>query len=238
MAGEGLVLRGTMRSHTDMVTAIASPIDNSDMIVTSSRDKSIILWHLTKDEKNCGVAHRRLTGHSHFVQDVVLSSDSQFALSDRFRFSQSDYQALEYACRTNTQFKKATLIPIGLAAFVSAQILSNPPLFQLRGTIRLNGGKDGVILLWDLAEGKKLYSLDAVSIIHSLCFSPNGYWLCAATEQTIKIWDLESKSIVEDLKVDLKAKAEKSDVSDTGNKKKVIMLLILPAQFSVNFSSI
>uniref|UniRef100_A0A6N2KGE6 Uncharacterized protein n=1 Tax=Salix viminalis TaxID=40686 RepID=A0A6N2KGE6_SALVM len=81
MATETLILRGTMRAHTDQVTAIATPIDNSDMIVSSSRDKSIILWHLTKDEKTYGVARRRLTGHSHFVQDVVLSSDGQFALS-------------------------------------------------------------------------------------------------------------------------------------------------------------
>jgi guanine nucleotide-binding protein subunit beta-2-like 1 protein len=32
-------------------------------------------------------------------------------------------------------------------------------------------------MLWDLAEGKRLYSLDAGDIIHSLCFSPNR---CAA----------------------------------------------------------
>ncbi|KAL7584913.1 hypothetical protein Lser_V15G45876 [Lactuca serriola] len=76
-----MVLRGTMRAHIDWVTAIATPIDNSDMIVTSSRDKSIIVWRLTKEDKTYGVAQRRLTGHSHFVQDVVLSSDDQFALS-------------------------------------------------------------------------------------------------------------------------------------------------------------
>nr|POE89490.1 receptor for activated c kinase 1b [Quercus suber] len=56
-----------------------------------------------------------------------------------------------------------------------------------------------------------MYSLDAGAIIHALCFSPNRYWLCAATEQSIKIWDLESKSIVEDLKVDLKTEVEKAD---------------------------
>ncbi|MCH90739.1 guanine nucleotide-binding protein subunit beta-like protein [Trifolium medium] len=66
-----IVLRGTMRAHTDVVTAIATPIDNSAMIVTASRDKSIILWHLTK-EKTYGVPRHRFTGHSHFVQDVVL----------------------------------------------------------------------------------------------------------------------------------------------------------------------
>lgn len=40
-----LVLRGTMRGHTGMMTAIAAPIDNSDMIVSSSRDKSVLVWH-------------------------------------------------------------------------------------------------------------------------------------------------------------------------------------------------
>ena len=41
-------------------------------------------------------------------------------------------------------------------------------------------------MLWDLAEGKRLYSLDAGEIINALCFSPNRYWLCAATSQCIK----------------------------------------------------
>jgi hypothetical protein len=39
-----------------------------------------------------------------------------------------------------------------------------------------------VAMLWDLAEGKRLYSLDAGDIIHALTFSPNRYWLCAATQ--------------------------------------------------------
>ena len=43
-------------------------------------------------------------------------------------------------------------------------------------------------MLWDLAEGKRLYSLDASNIIHALTFSPNRYWLCAATQDCIKIW--------------------------------------------------
>uniref|UniRef100_A0A6N2KCB0 Anaphase-promoting complex subunit 4 WD40 domain-containing protein n=1 Tax=Salix viminalis TaxID=40686 RepID=A0A6N2KCB0_SALVM len=81
------------------------------------------------------------------------------------------------------------------------------------GSLCASGGKDGVILLWDLAEGKKLYSLDAGAVINALCFSPNRYWLCAATENSIKIWDLESKMVVDDLKVDLKAEAEKSEAT-------------------------
>uniref|UniRef100_A0A8D0ZEI3 Small ribosomal subunit protein RACK1 n=1 Tax=Sus scrofa TaxID=9823 RepID=A0A8D0ZEI3_PIG len=55
-------------------------------------------------------------------------------------------------------------------------------------------------MLWDLKEGKRLYSLDAGDIIHSLVFSPNRYWLCAATTAGIKIWDLESKVVVDELR--------------------------------------
>lgn len=44
-------------------------------------DKTIIMWKLTRDETNYGIPQRALRGHSHFVSDVVISSDGQFALS-------------------------------------------------------------------------------------------------------------------------------------------------------------
>ena len=43
-------------------------------------------------------------------------------------------------------------------------------------------------MLWDLNEGKHLYTLDGGDIINALCFSPNRYWLCAAVGPSIKIW--------------------------------------------------
>ena len=43
-------------------------------------------------------------------------------------------------------------------------------------------------MLWDLNEGKHLYTLEAADIINALTFSPNRYWLCAATGPSIKIW--------------------------------------------------
>ncbi|KAI3667472.1 hypothetical protein L6452_42531 [Arctium lappa] len=52
------------------------------------------------------------------------------------------------------------------------------------------------------------YSLESALIIHAHCFSPNRYRLCEAIESNIKIWDLESKSIVVDLKVNMKQEFE------------------------------
>ncbi|OAY85891.1 Guanine nucleotide-binding protein subunit beta-like protein A [Ananas comosus] len=268
-----------MRGHTDVVTAIATPIDNSDRIVSSSRDKSVLVWKLTKDAASAGgdaaygVPQRRLTGHSHFVQDVVLSSDGQFALSGswdaelrlwdinlgtttrRFvghtkdvlsvafsvdnrqivsasrdrtiklwntlgeckytiqdadahtnwvscvRFSPSTYQPLIVSGSWDRTVKVWNLTNCKLRCTLTGHAgYVNTVAVSPDGSLCASGGKDGVTLLWDLAEGKRLYSLDAGAIIHALCFSPNRYWLCAATQDSVKIWDLESKSIVQDLK--------------------------------------
>ena len=66
----------------------------------------------------------------------------------------------------------------------------NPVTVSPDGSLCASGGKDGVAMLWDLAEGQRLYSLDAGDIIYSICFSPNRYWLCAATQSCVKfgIW--------------------------------------------------
>ena len=51
------------------------------MILTASRDKTIFVWQLTRDDASYGYPKKILHGHNHFVSDVVISSDGQFALS-------------------------------------------------------------------------------------------------------------------------------------------------------------
>ncbi|KAL2520055.1 Uncharacterized protein Fot_23978 [Forsythia ovata] len=63
MAQEQLVLRGTMRAYTDWVTAIATPVDNSDMIVTSS------------------CYNQRFVGHTKDVLSVAFSGDNRQIVS-------------------------------------------------------------------------------------------------------------------------------------------------------------
>ena len=68
------------------------------------------------------------------------------------------------------------------------------------GSLCASGGKDGKAMLWDLNDGKHLYTLENTEMTNALVFSPNRYWLCAATGPSIKVWDLESKNMVEDLR--------------------------------------
>jgi guanine nucleotide-binding protein subunit beta-2-like 1 protein len=242
------------------------------MVLSASRDKTIIVWTLTRDETNYGVPKRTLTGHNHFVSDVVISSDGQFALSSswdhtlrlwdlntglttrRFVGHTSDVLSVSFSADNrqivsgsrdktiklwNTLGEcKYDIKEDGHEGWVSCVRFSpnglNPVIvscgwdkvvkvweltkFKLKtnhyghsgyinavsvspdGSLAASGGKDGITMLWDLNEGKHLYSLEAGDIVNALVFSPNRYWLCAATASCVKIFDLESKSIVDELK--------------------------------------
>lgn len=270
---ENMYLRGTLDGHNGKdVTALATNNQNPNLLLSASRDKSVVVWQLTHDGEEYGFARCRLLGHSHYVQDVVISSDGQFALSAswdgtlrlwdlnsgvttrRFvghakdvlsvafsndnrqivsgsrdktiklwntlgeckftttedshtewvscvRFSPNDSNPLIVSAGWDkvvkiwnlTNFKISTNL-YGHTGYINTVTVSPD------GSICASGGKDGVANLWDLNEGKILYELTAGDIIHALIFSPNRYWLCAATDSCIKIWDLESKKVVHELK--------------------------------------
>jgi len=280
--GDHLQLRGVVKGHSDWVTSVATTAETPDTFISASRDKTILSWKATKEEiNNYATPVRSLRGHGHFVQDVVISSDGQFALSGawdgtlrlwdintgtttrRFMGHTKDVLSVAFSadnrqivsgsrdktiklwntlgeCKYTIEegghtewvscvrFSPNTQNPIIISAgwdkLVKVWGLSNCKLktnlightgylntatVSPDGSLCASGGKDGTARLWDLNEGRHLYSLDAGNIINSLIFSPNRYWLCAATDSGIKIWDLESKSVVADLNKDVEGFAAK-----------------------------
>jgi len=279
-------LRGTLKAHDNWVTCLATTVEQSDVLLSGSRDKTIIVWTLDGGE-NYGTPRRSLKGHSHYVQDVTISSDGQFALSGswdgslrlwdlntgtttrRFmgtdqhkkdvlsvafsadnrqivsgsrdktiklwntlgeckytiqedghtewvscvRFSPSPANPLIVSCGWDKLVKVWNLTNCKLRTnLVGHSGYLNTVTVSPDGSLCASGGKDGTAMLWDLNEGKHLYSLDANAIIHAMVFSPNRYWLCAATDTCIKIWDLESKSIVDELSPEFPAVGKKAMV--------------------------
>jgi guanine nucleotide-binding protein subunit beta-2-like 1 protein len=73
-------LAGTLKGHSNWVTSIACP-SVSNLVVSASRDKSVMIWELTRTMDNYGVAKKSLRGHNHFIQDLSLSADGQYALT-------------------------------------------------------------------------------------------------------------------------------------------------------------
>jgi len=269
-----VTLKGVLSGHGNWVTSIATTPEDQDMLVTGSRDKSIIVWTLTREEGNYGFARRALRGHNHFVSDIVLSSDGQFALSGswdgtlrlweiasgkstkQFKGHTKDVLSVSFSadnrqivsgsrdrsiklwntlgeckytiqddCHTEwvscVRFSPNQSAPLIVSAgwdkLVKIWSFGNLKLrvnltghtgylntvcISPDGSLCASGGKDGIAMLWDLSEGKRLYSLEAGDIIHSMVFSPTRFWLVAATQTCIKIWDLEYKIMVDEIKGD------------------------------------
>merc|ERR1712199_70574 len=74
-------MRGTLEGHTGWVTSIATTTEYPNTILSASRDKTVMVWELTREDGSYGYPKKALRGHGHFVQDVEISSDGQFALS-------------------------------------------------------------------------------------------------------------------------------------------------------------
>merc|ERR1712086_432462 len=60
-------MRGCLEGHSNWVTAIATTNENPDMILSASRDKTVMVWQLTREEGNYGYPKKALRGHGHFA---------------------------------------------------------------------------------------------------------------------------------------------------------------------------
>jgi len=268
---EQLVLRGSLEGHRGWVTSLATSFENPNILLSGSRDKTVMLWELTPNEESPGIAKRNLTGHNQPVQDLVTSSDGQFALTaswDKtmrlwdlntgssvrsFAGHTSDVNSVAFSSdnrqivsgsrdksirlwntlaeckytitedahtdwvskvRFSPSAKQPLIVSCGWDKLVKVWNLNNcklrynlaghgGPLYDVTispdGSLCASGGKDGTTMLWDVNDGKHLYSLDAGCGVHSLVFSPKNYWLCAATDTSIKVWDLENKNVLDEL---------------------------------------
>lgn len=79
-----LAFKGVLEGHNGWVTSLATSPHDPDLLVSGSRDKTLLVWRLTHegiDMGEYGRPIRSLHGHNHFVEDVTLSADSQYALS-------------------------------------------------------------------------------------------------------------------------------------------------------------
>jgi len=275
LGGETFIYRGKLIGHSGWVTALATSAEAPDLLISCSRDRSLLTWNLKHEEGNFGEMSKRLLGHSHFVSDVAISSDGQFALSGswdgtlrlwelalgrttrRFLGHTKDVLSVAFSLdnrhivsgsrdktinlwntlgeckytikedghsewvscvRFSSDQQQPLIVSAGWDKVVKIWNLANCKLRSTLighqgyinaialapdGSLCASGGQDGMTMLWDIKEDKHLSTLDAGEgkgdQIHALCFSPTKYWLCAAIGGAIKIWDLETKTILDTL---------------------------------------
>ena len=212
-----------LEGHTGFVQDVALT-NNAEYALSASWDKSLRLWNL-----KTGACFGKFLGHSKDVLATAFSPDNRHILSGGrdnklkiWNVKGECVYTLEKDCHTDwvscVRFSPAVQSPVivsgGWDNVVKVWSLSDfRCMHTLKGhtgyittvtvspdgSLCASGGKDGVAKLWDLNRGESLYELACNEVINQLAFSPNRYWLCAATEKMIHIWDLESKSTIAEL---------------------------------------
>lgn len=168
--------------HTKDVLSVAFSSDNRQ-IVSGSRDRTVKLWNTLGECKFTIIDE----GHSDWVSCVRFPPTPNAPVIVSAGWDKVVKVWGLNNCRLKTNLS-------GHTGYLNTVTVSPD------GSLCASGGKDGIAMLWDLLEGKRLYTLEAGDIIHSLVFSPNRYWLVAATTSAIKIWDLESKGMVDEIR--------------------------------------
>jgi len=216
-----LALRGILKGHSGWVTCIAASSENPDILLTGSRDKTVCIWSLTREsEQNYGVPKRSLTGHSHFVQDVVISSDGQFGLSGSWDGTLRLWD-LNFGTTTR-RFVGHTKDVLSVAFSAdNRQIVSGSRdktiklwntlgeckytiedqghtewvscvRFSPQNPVIVSGGWDKVVKVWNLTNCKLRTNLVGhTGYINTVTVSPDGS-LCASggKDGTTRLWDL------------------------------------------------
>jgi cytochrome c len=196
------------------VTAIAVTPDGAH-VLSASFDYSLILWDLARADKL-----RSLSGHEAPVAAVAIFPDGRHAVSgsdDRtIGYWDLDTGALIARWRGH-EGKVAALAVTPDGSFVAsggwdAQLrLWNPASGESRvlqghnspinavavasdGSLLASGDHDGHILFWSLPEGRLLGAIEGDGFsVNALVFTPERQLLSAATDMTVRLWDVSTK---------------------------------------------
>lgn len=179
---------GELRGHNGWITSIVTSPENPDTVLSASRDKSVIMWKLNQthsaDEK-IGTPVRRLVGHSHYVQDLALSSDGAHCLTGSW---DSTLRLWNLSTgKTTHRFVSHTKDVLSVA-------------FSADNRQVMSGGRDRQVKLWNvLGECKHTFDdkahEDWVSCVR---FSPNPaapVAVSAGWDKVVKVWSVADMSL-------------------------------------------
>ena len=212
-----------LEGHKGFVSDV-SLSNNSEFALSASWDRSLRLWNLKTGALIC-----KFLGHSNDVLACAFSPDNRHIISGGrdsklkvWNVKGECVYTLDRESHTDwvscVRFSPATQNPVfvsggwdnvvkvwsltdfrclhtlrGHKGFISSVTVSPD------GSLCASASKDGTARLWDLHRGENMYELSCDEPINQISFSPSRYWLCAATETKIRVWDLENKNTVADL---------------------------------------
>ncbi|MET9880401.1 NB-ARC domain-containing protein [Actinacidiphila glaucinigra] len=159
--------------HDDPVRAMAISPDGT-WLATSSDDDTVRIWDIAS-----GASSAILTGHDGAVESVAISPDGTWLATASYK----TVRIWDIASGTST----ATLT--GHTAPLSAVAISPD------GTWLATASYDKTVRIWDIASGAITAALTGHTVLAwSMAISPDGTWLAISSGDTVRVWDVGSRS--------------------------------------------
>jgi len=186
-SNEIMTLRAELSGHGGWVTQVATNPQFSEMLISCSRDKTLIMWNTNKDDNaGYGTPLKRLKGHSHFVSDVVVSSCGQFAVSASWDKTLRLWDLERGVTTTRFVGHKHDVLSVAFSAD-NRQIIS--------------ASRDKTIKLWNTLgeskwtqDGKDCHS-EWVSTVRFSPTTNNPVIVSGGWDKVVKVWHLSNFQI-------------------------------------------
>lgn len=178
---------GFLKGHADQVTSIVSGHSttegkDSTILVSGSRDKSLILWMLegkNDETMQFGKPLKSMTGHNHFVTDLAMTSGNSHLISSSWDKTMRLWNLR--TCETQELYQ-------------SNNKELNTVCFSKDNRYIFSGGCENKMMLWNTKGEKKAESSqenhdDWVSRVR---FSPSAkhpFFASAGWDGRLKIWN-------------------------------------------------
>jgi guanine nucleotide-binding protein subunit beta-2-like 1 protein len=178
---------GFLKGHSDQVTSIVSGSTNSEgkdstILVSGSRDKTLIMWSLegrNEETNQFGKPLKSMTGHNHFVTDLAITNGNSHLISSSWDKTMRLWNLR--TCETQELYQ-------------SNNKEINTVCFSKDNRYIYSGGCESQMMLWNTKGQKKADSTqenhqDWVSRIR---FSPSAkhpFYASAGWDGRLKIWN-------------------------------------------------
>lgn len=201
----------TFVDHEKDVLSCSFSADNRQ-IASGSMDKTIKIWN-TVGQCKYTVQDE---AHTDWVSKVRFSPDTKNPV-----LATASWDGTIKVWDSNTMMLKNTF-----NGHTNAVLSLD---FAQRSHYLASGGKDGNIMLWNVNEGSFMKHKEHNAPINQVLFSPTKYWIVAATDNGILVWNLPKDKIIvrltvqndeeEDIKLEVEEEAEEIE-----EKKKKLKL--------------
>lgn len=169
----------TMTGHSKDVLSVCVSPDNR-LILSAGRDRTIKLWNTLGE---CQYTLDK-QGHNDWVSCVRFVPN----IEERPRVISCGYDKIVKVWDMEKMNVEYNLI--GHEQLVN-KVVASPD-----GSLCASAGKDGYVIIWDLATGLESFRIPVDEEVTDVAFSPANYWIAISTTKEIILYDLESKSVV------------------------------------------